>query len=127
MIPAATRALMCSVRWPADNGSPRRALWYAMRAKKVPMDATNEKRDGGAALVVLLRAEERAERAAEILESVEVLLERAARSLDSPEREKVRAAAASVRALVGQIGLTVVDAIADVGGSVEEASEGGAA
>ncbi len=79
------------------------------------MDATNEKTDGGEVLVVLLRAEERAERAAEILESVEVLLERAAKTFQGPEREKLRAAAASVRELVGKIDLTVVDAITDVG------------
>jgi hypothetical protein len=91
------------------------------------MDATIEKTDGGEALVVVLRAEERAERAAAILESVETLLERAAKGLPSPEREKILAVAASVRELVGKIDLTVVDAITDVGGSVEEASEGAGA
>ncbi len=90
------------------------------------MDATNEKTDGGEALVVLLRAEERAERAAEILESVEALLERAAKTLPSPEREKVLAIAASLPDVVDQIE-TVVEAITDVGGSVEEASEGAGA
>ena len=91
------------------------------------MNATIEKTDSGEALVVLLRAEERAERAAEILESVEALLERAAKTLPSPEREKVLAVAASVRDLASEIDLTVVDAITDVGGSVEEASEGAGA
>ncbi len=77
------------------------------------MDATNEKMNSSEALVVLLRAEERAERAA--------------KTFQGPEREKLRAAAASVRELVGKIDLTVVDAIADVGGSVEEAAEGAGA
>ncbi len=90
------------------------------------MDVTNEKRDGGETLVVLLRAEERAERAAEILESVEAMLERAAKTLPSPEREKVLAIAASLPDVVDQIE-TVVEAITDVGGSVEEASEAGGA
>ncbi len=126
MLSAAIGCLMCSVRWPAENGSLRRALWYAMRAKEVPMDVTNEKRDGGETLVVLLRAEERAERAAEILESVEAMLERAAKTLPSPEREKVLAIAASLPDVVDQIE-TVVEAITDVGGSVEEASEAGGA
>ncbi len=90
------------------------------------MAATNEKRDSGEALVVLLRAEERAERAAEILESVEAMLKRAAGNLEGPEREKVLAIAASLPDLVDQIE-TVVDAITDVGGIVEEAVEGAGA
>ena len=88
------------------------------------MDATNK--GTHEALTILLSAQRRAEQASELLDSVEAMLERAAKSLSGPEREKLLAIAASIPDAVDEID-TVLEGIAKVGAAIERETEGGAA